>query len=260
MPAGTLKGRHIAVTRPPAQCAALVEAIRERGGDTLVLPLILIEPLLDTTEIRAVSARLDDYDMAFFVSPNAVIHGLAAMRRLRAWPAHLTVATVGEGSRRVLEQSGFDRVVAPEAGSDSEAVLALPEFAAPGVTGKKVVIFRGNGGRDLLGDTLRARGAEVSYVSCYRRKSPSGGVDVLVDAFKAGALDALTLTSSEAADNLARLLGPEHLASLAEVPVFVPHERIARRCEGLGFRQVIRTAPGDQGLLAALGAHFGSLG
>ena len=260
MASNSLLGRRIAVTRPAAQAVALADAIRERGGEPVLVPLIDIEPVADSLEIRETCARLDDFDLAFFVSPNAVAHGLAAVRARRQWPASLRVATVGEGSRRALEAQGFDSVIAPADAADSEAVLALPEFSAAALAGRKLVIFRGDGGRDLLGNRAHQRGAEVSYLCCYRRRVPQAGGQHLVEAWRDRALDALTLTSSEAARNLAAMVGSPGVGELADAPVFVVHERIAACCEALGFGDVIVAAPGDRGLLAALDAHFQSLG
>lgn len=258
--AGTLAGRLIAVTRPAAQAVALAEAIRARGGEVLIQPLIRIVPVGDSPELSALRDRLDDFDLAFFVSPNAVEHGLAAILAHRPWPRRLTVATVGEGSRRQLAAHGFPAAIAPSDGADSEAVLRLPEFAPDALAGRRLVIFRGDGGRELLADTVRARGAEVLSVTCYRRLPPEGDGAALLAAAGAGRLDALTLTSSEALTNLVTLIGAAGVDRLAAVPVFAPHARIAQRAREAGFANVTVTSAGDSGLLAALDAHFGRLG
>lgn len=117
--------------------------------------------------------RLDEFDLAFFVSPNAIHHALEFILARRAWPATLRVSTVGKGSGKVLRQRGFGDPIVPEHGFDSESVLALAEFAAEAVRGRKVVIFRGDGGRDLIRNTLRERGAQAEYVTCYRRYCPT---------------------------------------------------------------------------------------
>lgn len=255
-----LQGRLIAVTRPEAQCASLAGAIRARGGEALVFPLILIEPIEDSTALRAARDSLRDFDLAFFVSPNAIELGVAALGGREGWPPGLAVATVGAGSRRALEAQGFERVIAPREGADSEAVLALPEFSAAALGGKRLLIVRGDGGRDLLGQEAGRRGATVSYLSCYRRRAPAGGAESLVQSARSGRLSALTATSSEALANLAALAGAEGLAALSRVPVFVPHPRIAQRAQALGFVHVIETGAGDSGLLAGLDAHFGTVG
>ncbi len=256
----TLAGRLVAITRPAAQCDSLADAIRERGGEPLVFPLIRIEPLGQSAEIQAARAGLGAFDVVFFVSPNAVRLGVDALGGRADWPARTRVATVGAGSRASLEQLGFEQVIAPLDGADSEAVLALPEFSTAALSGKRLLIVRGDGGRDLLGHEARARGAEVQYVSCYRRSPPDGEAEVLLAPARSGRLSALTATSSEALSNLAGLLGEAGLAALRDIPVFVPHRRIADRAARLGFSTIIETAAGDHGLLSGLDAHFGSVG
>ncbi len=251
------QGRRIVVTRPAAQAAALCAAIRQRGGEPLCFPLLVIEPATDCGELAAIAPRLDQFDIAFFVSPNAVGHALPPLLAERRWPPRLAVATVGQGSERALHAFGFERVIAPAAGFDSEAVLALPEFASPAVCGRRVVIFRGDGGRDLFGTTLVERGAEVEYVTCYRRALPAADPAPLLQAAAAGGLAAILLTSSEGVRNLAALVGEAGMAVLRAVPVFASHPRIAAHARAVGFASVVETAAGDAGLLHALEQHFG---
>ncbi|WP_408003473.1 uroporphyrinogen-III synthase [Pseudothauera nasutitermitis] len=252
-----LAGRRIAVTRPEEQAGALCEAIAARGGTALRFPVMAIEGLADPAALHAVADRLDEFDLAFFVSPNAVRHALGAILARRAWPSGVIVSTVGKGSERTLAEYGFQQVIAPDSGFDSEAVLALPAFAEQAVRGRAVLVLRGDGGRDLLGDTLRARGARVEYVTCYRRVLPKVDADTLRSAAVRGELDAISLTSSEGVRNLLDLLGGALPAALAGVPAFASHPRIADAACEAGFARVIDTPPGDAALLDALAAHFG---
>lgn len=251
------RGRRIVVTRPAAQSEALCAAIRARGGEPLCFPLLVIEPATDCGELAAIAPRLDAFDIAFFVSPNAVAYALQPLLAARPWPPRLAVATVGQGSERALKDFGFERVIAPSAGFDSEAVLALPEFAPAAVRGRRVVIFRGDGGRDLFGSTLVERGAEVEYVTCYRRTLPATDPAPLLQAAAAGELAAILLTSSEGVRNLAALVGEAGMAVLRTVPAFASHPRIAAHARAAGFVTVVETAAGDAGLLHALEQHFG---
>ena len=113
-----------------------------------------------------------------------------------------------------------------------------------------MVIFRGEGGRELLGETLRARGAAVEYAECYRRVRPELDPAPLLEAWAGSGLDAVTVTSSEGLRNLAEMVGRSRAASgCSRTPLFVPHPRIAEAARGLGVRTVIVTGPGDEGLL-----------
>ena len=161
LPAAPLAGRTLVVMRPREQAGSLCERIRAAGGEALLFPVIAVGPALDAAPLESLIDRLDAFDLAFFVSPNAANYAMQFILPRRPWPATLKVSTVGKGSERVLRGYGFEHVIAPQDGFDSEAVIALPEFAAEAVAGRRVLIFRGDGGRELLADTLRERGASV---------------------------------------------------------------------------------------------------
>jgi uroporphyrinogen-III synthase len=252
-PGQPLAGKRIVVTRPQAQAGGLCDAIAAAGGEALCIPVMSIDAVPVSDEFSALIDTLDQFHLAFFVSPNAAEHGVAAVRARRTWPASLAVATVGKGSERALHALGFEQVIAPETGFDSEAVLALPAFSAQAVTGKRIIIFRGNGGRDLLGDTLTQRGAAVSYAACYARRVPSEGATSLLA--EADRMDALILTSSEGVSNLMTMLGAQ-MSRLARIPVFAPHPRICARATAAGFARVVETAPGDAGVVDGLARYF----
>ena len=250
----TLAGRHIVVTRPAGQATHLAEALRDLGAQPVLFPVLAIEAITDPTPILDAAIRLDTYDWAMFVSPNAVEQALTVMLAKRTWPGHVRVATVGHSSEQALARHGIANVVAPQERFDSEALLALPEFAD--VAGKRVIIFRGDGGRDLFGDTLKARGAAVDYVTCYRRAKPSLDPAPLLRLWNEGRLDAMTLTSSEGLRNLYDMIGKLGQSWLKKTPTFVPHARIAEQAQALGLTQVVQTGPADAGLLDGLTTYF----
>jgi len=252
---GPLAGRTIVVTRPLAQAAPLAEAIAEAGGAPLIFPLLDISPAADPRPLAEAAARLGDYRLAVFISPNAVAHALPVLLAHGPWPAGLVPAAVGQGTVKVLAEAGIAGCVAPTERFDSEALLDLPELAGDRVRGSRVAIFRGDGGRELLADTLRQRGATVDCVTCYHRAGPSHGVAPLLAAWREGRLDALTVSSSEGLRHLVDLLDAEGLAFLQQTPLFVPHARIAEIAGQLGLRRIILTAAADAGLIAGLRAY-----
>lgn len=252
---GPLAGRTIVVTRPRAQAAPLAEAIARLGGTPLIFPLLEISPAADDRPLADAVARLADYAIAVFISPNAVDHALPAIFARGPWPAGLLPAAVGQGTVRALAAQGVAGCIAPDQRFDSEALLALPELAADRVAGRRVAIFRGDGGRELLAETLRERGATVDCITCYRRSGPATGVMPLLAAWRQGRLDALTVSSSEGLRHLVQLLDAEGRDFLARTPLFVPHARIAESAGALGLHNIILTEAADAGLLAGLRAY-----
>jgi uroporphyrinogen-III synthase len=133
------------------------------------------------------------------------------------------------GRREELEHRGFRGVIAPESQADSEALLALPELQR--VKGWRVVIFRGDSGRQLLGEDAGKRGAIVEYAACYRRVRPPGAG--LAAAWSHG-VDAVTISSSEGLANVIEMLGEGAAQKLGSVALFVPHARVARKAARRG--------------------------
>lgn len=220
--------------------------IEQLGGTPLSFPLLEIEPASDQQALHEQLSRLQQADLAIFVSPNAVHYGMQAIRAAGGLPPSLQIATVGQGSAKALHGQGVSRVIAPSGRADSEALLALPELQQ--VAGRRVMILRGNGGRELLGDTLRARGATVEYVECYRRSKP----ELDVDALLARRPHAVAVSSSEALAHLWELPGPSGRDGLAAMPLFVGHERIAEAARQQGWQHIYVTGAGDDGLLSGL--------
>ena len=257
-----LHGLTIAVTRPREQAMQMVQRIEQAGGVALLFPLLEITAAEDVDALNAQVSRLGQFNLVIFISPNAVRYGTAAIRAAGfaadgnslPLPPHLNIATVGQGSAKALRETGFSNIIAPTERFDSEGLLALPEMQ--NVSGWRVMIFRGDGGRELLGDTLRERGATVEYASCYRRAKSQQHKDKLLAARP----DAIIVTSSEAMEHLCRMLDARDRDALRNTVLFVPHPRIAGRARDLGWPQVNVTAPGDDGLFSALTAWAGQTG
>ena len=256
--APALAGRHIVVTRPADQAGHLAAAIASAGGAAVLFPVLAIHAIDDPRPLLEIAARLDDFDLAVFVSPNAVNQALAILAGQRRWPARLRVATMGQTSERELARFGISDVIAPRGRFDSEALLELPQMRE--MAGKRVVVFRGDGGRDLLGDTLTRRGATVEYVACYRRARPELDSAPLLELWARHQLDAIIVTSSEGLRNLVIMLGDSGQTMLRNTPLFVPHARIIEEARALRLQRVVPTAPGDEGLLAGLVEYFSTGG
>jgi uroporphyrinogen-III synthase len=249
-----LAGKTIVVTRPAHQAEAFARLIKDAGGRPILFPVIEIRDVKDPWAVTRLVDRLDHFDLAIFVSPNAVERAMSLISSRRKFPRRVQVATVGGASVRALERFGMTGVVAPQGRYDSESLLDLPELSA--VKGRRVVIFRGEGGRELLGETLRERGAVVEYAECYRRVKPELDAAPLLQVWSGKGIDAITVTSSEGLRNFAEMVGPTGREWLLGTPLFVPHPRIAEAAHGLKVRKVIVTGPGDEGLLTGLAHYF----
>jgi uroporphyrinogen-III synthase len=250
---GPLAGVGIVITRPARQSAPLASEIAALGGRPLIFPSIVILPPSDPGPLENVQRQLADYSYAIFVSANAVEYGVGDAA---AWPKQLIAFAPGPGTAAALRGVGIDDVRLPTTTMDSDGLLALPEFA--NVAGKRIVIFQGGGGREVLRDALLARGARVVHVDCYRRSRPTAGVQGLLEAWREGRVDAVTITSSEGLANLWEILDVEGRRHFASTPTFVPHARIGERARALGLAKVIVTPPADAGLIAALIEYFGA--
>jgi uroporphyrinogen-III synthase len=234
-----LKDKGVVVTRPSPLGQRLAQMIAAAGGHALFFPAIEIEPL---------AARIPGgkFDIAIFISPTAVREGL---KHLPVLPPQ--VVALSRGTRRELERHGVPGAVAVEEGADSEALVALPDLQH--VAGRRIAIVRGEGGRSLLGDTLRARGANVEYVECYRRVRPRTDPTPLIEAWHAGKVHAVTVSSAQGLANLFSMLQGDLLRNL---PLFVPHARVAAEAQRLGARAALVAGPGDDEMMASLVAYF----
>jgi uroporphyrinogen-III synthase len=254
---GPLAGRGIVVTRPVEQAVRLADLIRGAGGHAIVFPVIEISDVSNLEPLNALLTRLHEFDIAIFISPSAVNKAMNLIAARGGLPSRLRVAAIGRGSVKALERFGIGAVIAPERRFDSEALLELPGLAAP--AGKRVVIFRGAGGRELLGDTLIGRGAHVEYAECYRRNRPHLDVAPLMRAWARHEVHAVVITSIEGMANLFDMVGKPGQAWLQKTPVFVPHPRIAEAARGLGVREAVVTQAGDEGVVGSLVEYFRAL-
>ncbi|MDR0577473.1 MAG: uroporphyrinogen-III synthase [Candidatus Accumulibacter sp.] len=246
-----LRDKRILVTRPAGQAGELASLIAARGAEAICFPLVDVAPPRSWRAVDSAIERLEAFALAIFVSPNAAAFGLARALSLRPWPAGLAAAAVGPGTGKLLSEAGIGKVIVPRGRYDSEALLSLEPLSEERLAGQAVLILRGNGGRELLPEALRARGARVECVMCYRRVRPRDGSEI-VSLLRNSALDAIILSSSEGLRNLLRLLDTDSRDRLLAVPVFVPHRRIAEEAARLGLSRVVLTEASDGGLVAGM--------
>ncbi|MCG8428279.1 MAG: uroporphyrinogen-III synthase, partial [Chromatiales bacterium] len=204
-----LAGLGVLVTRPAHQADGLCQLIQASGGAPLAFPALEIAPPADPEQAAAYLRRLADFQIAIFISPNAVSRALALLAGAEL-PPELQLAAVGKGTANALAAAGYSVDITPNERFDSEALLQSRELQAVG--GKRVLIVRGVGGRALLGDTLTERGAQVSYAEVYQRRLPECDPTPLLERWDD--VDVVVATSGEILDNLWHLLGSEGRARL----------------------------------------------
>jgi len=229
-----------------------------RGRTYELFPLLEILPLSDATHLRATLARLKDYALVAFVSPNAID---AVFQCISTWPAGVAIGVMGAGSRAALATHGISddhvHIVSPvdPARTDSETLLAALDL--PALNKQRVLIVRGESGRELLADGLRAAGADVEQLAAYRRVAPaftehrrqqlSGLLETPCDWI---------VTSSEGLRTLldwaTQLPGQGAVAKMQQQHLIVPHVRIAETAKNMGFQSITLTGSGDERLLVAL--------
>ena len=252
MTGNTLAGVGVVVTRPAHQAEDLCRLIEEAGGHALRFPVMEIVDAGDGEAVDELLGRLDGFDIAVFISANAVDKAMSRIKARGPLPPGLRIAAIGKASARELRRFGVAVDILPAGRFDSEALLETEAMGE--VAGRRIVIFRGEGGRELLADTLRARGAEVEYAEVYRRARPSGDVDGLMRRWARGEVDVIVVTSNEGLRNLFEMVGGLGRAWLRKTPLVVVSERMVQLAGELGFERppVVAAEASDAGLLKAL--------
>lgn len=250
-----LRGRGILVTRPAHQAEPLCKLLEAVGARALRFPVIEIQPVENPSALQAQLQRLSDYDTAIFISANAVEQALVLMPP-QNWPAQVKIAAVGSATTRRLEEHGLVVNSCPSSGFTSEALLALPEFQQP--QGRRILILRGEGGREQLRDTLMARGAQVDYLELYRRVTASSDPGPLLAQWQAGMLDAVLITSAESLRSLQAIIGTLGMQLLCSTCIVVAHARIRdlAKSQGHSGAVVVAADATDAAMLEALRQHF----
>ncbi|MFM0292733.1 MULTISPECIES: fused uroporphyrinogen-III synthase HemD/membrane protein HemX [Paraburkholderia] len=259
----------VVITRPAGQSNELIARLAEVGLATLDFPLIDVAPVTDEAPLRAALSSLERYALVVFVSPNAVDHAFAHSDTI--WPHALPIGVVGPGSVQALARHGVSapayNVISPPSGADEEAarfdsegLFAAIDMAlgATNLEGKRVLIVRGDGGREWLAERLREAGAEVETVAAYRRlvPEPSIGGWARVHELLAGEPHAWLLTSSEGVRNLHELaqdhLTVDEIVQLKRATLVTPHPRIAQTARALGFDSITVSGAGDERIVRTL--------
>ena len=233
----------VLVTRPEPQCGVLCAEIERQGGVAAALPAMAIRPLASTA--------VENADLVVFVSVNAVEHGA----RLVVKGPSTRIAAIGRATAAALVSADLQADIIPEGGFDSESLLAHPDLAGTHLT--KVIIVRGEGGRELLRETFMAGGAAVETREVYRRERPivdPARLSQIESLWADEGIDFVTITSVQTLQHLLDMLSERGRELLRKTPILVASRRIMEAALAAGLRSDVLVAAGadDAALIGAL--------
>ncbi len=251
MSASTLQGLSLILTRPEGQSTPLKTRLEEDGARVVLVPTIKIVARVPRCKESELLPRLSEYNLVIFISANAAAYACAYLRQQRlTWPASLRVAAVGEATRRALIAQDIPVVLVPATRYDTEALLEMPSLTQ--VNGQSILVVRGVGGRELLAQTLRARGAQVDYWETYQRQRPDPD-EFRTALARSMPTDLVICTSVEGIQNLVDLAA-EYRTPLLATPLLVVGQRQQHAARTLGFISAVFKAEraSDEALWSAV--------
>ena len=251
-PAKPLSSKTVLITRPDGRENNLRQLIEQAGGKVIHYPVIHIQPPpeLNITQLIHLREQLHSFTVAIFISPTAVEQSQIYFPAL---PEHFTIAAIGSKTTKALQEQNIS-VDIEASRHNTESLLKDPFFQMPKIKGQRILIFRGTGGRALLGDTLTRRGAQVRYVETYQRELPPHPP---LNEQQILNLSAITISSNESLDNLITLMKDPSL--LIDTPLVVPSPRAQTLARQHGFKTIITAENAtDEATIKALFDYFSS--
>lgn len=254
-PAGSdeLSNRSIVVTRPAHQAELFCQMLEDAGVNVLRCPLLIISPTPNTRSLSRLIEEIESFDLLLFNSPNAANFGIPQIDSRCNLRGRVKIAAIGAKTAQAITGLGYQVDICPEAGFDSESLLELPILKD--VSGIKIAILRGSGGRDLTGAVLRSRGAEVIYIQVYERLPPTQEhFEQIEHMLLHNRVDAVAITSGEAFLALWRGFGSKVQHVLNQITFVFGSRRITdiAQSEGLQSPIVIADDPSDESMFSAL--------
>ncbi len=244
----SLTNLRVLVTRPAHQAQSLCKQIQRFGGIALAFPVLEIKPLEFVLPIET-------YDLLIFVSVNAVAHGLSLLKMQHELNnTSPLIAVIGNATAAALEQLGYKPDVVAAAPFNSEALLKHEALQSPPA---RILLVRGVGGREVLRDTLLARGSVVEVMEVYERVTAvvdNNARTEILRALREGLIDVITITSTDIVNALMPLFDANDLELLQRVAVVAGSVRIAARLSACGWQGecIVSASPDDAAMLRAL--------
>lgn len=245
-----LDGIKVLVTRPEQQAEGLCSSIENLGGTAIRFPVIEIKQSRNQQDAITVLDNIPQYDIGIFISRNAVDWTMKLLANKTSTLDKLTLIAIGAATAEALEQASSAQVIT-NSGVNSEALLELDALSAEEIRGKKIIIFRGEGGREHLATRLRKRGAKVDYAEVYRRNCPQYSRDVIDELWLLNTPDVVIVTSNNGLENLFSLLNKEQRNFLSGKQLIVMSERMLDFSITFGFARppILAEESSDEGIL-----------
>jgi uroporphyrinogen-III synthase len=247
----------VLVTRPANLAAGLAKKINAMGDIAELFPVIEIKKTSQQARLQSAIDTLDTQDVAIFISQSAVQFGVPAIQS--RWPKeeaiscptlpNLLWAAIGSGTAHALQNLGIHDVLFPSTPPyESESLVAMPTFQAAHIRGKKISLFRGNGGRELLSETLRSRGALVQIIEVYQRCLPVLDTQMVekIKHWQHTPFKVMITTSADSLYNLVQLLG-NTVDRLTQIPLIVVGARMQKLAKELNFKNLLVATSADDG-------------
>ena len=228
----------VLLTRPKGSNDSMLNALKKKGIEAVETPLMEIKP---AKPCQSMISKLEQVNKVIFISQHAVKYFSSFFKTL---PTDCEVFAVGERTSQALQYENIGCSSTAESRQDSEGLLQLKQLQS--IKDERIVIVRGQGGRETLALELSSRGAEVSYCEVYQRAMPLfKGVEI-AKLWQQQSIDTILITSGEMLLNLLKLIDSEQRAWVEQCVVVVPSERVAKIAADKGLTQVINANGASQ--------------
>jgi uroporphyrinogen-III synthase len=239
-----LQGLEVLITRPRGAAEVFSAQLQALGAYCRCVPVMQITEVQEPSQrqrIKSLIMDFDRYQIAIFISQNAVHFGLEWIDQY--WPQlpqDTRYLAIGSATAKGLNRYITAQIEVADQAMNSENLLELPSLKD--VAGKKVLIFRGIGGRETLAKSLLERGAEVDYCELYSRQVPSGLALRLSETQFGDGLTGkrrICVHSGESLHNLEQSIDDSVRERWHQTPLLVPGERVAELAYSLGYCSVV---------------------
>jgi uroporphyrinogen-III synthase len=226
----------VLIIRPEPELAQTVAAFRANGLDAIAWPALEIVAVTPSPVWSAGIHLMSESLKLIFASRNAVRESLVHLDDIQR--DKVSCYAVGEGTASLLRELGFANVFTPprDQRADSDSLLALDQFS--NVHNAIIIVICGEGGRGLIADTLKNRGATLRQLICYRRQPATVAPVPVIDALKQQKILCNIAFSVEAWQAAKSVLPSALAGEFKALKTLVSHPRIASRLVQFGAQSV----------------------